>query len=384
MLDLPKNRLEDLGAFDTVNEINGQPELWKQVFNGYSKDRAEIDSFLNNITNKHGKIRVVFTGAGTSQYVGDVVLKNLIALGDKQKYIFDSIATTDIVSSPNTSLIKEEPSLVVSFARSGNSPESMAAIDIANNLIDNCFHLVITCANNGKLANKARQMENTYLYVLPDASNDKGFAMTGSCSSMMLLAMLVFSIENLDDKQKQVIAASNLSQNILDREVEIIQNLDDNISRIVYLGSGGLSALTREMQLKVLELTAGKISTMYDSSMGVRHGPKSFVNKETLVLIFSSNNEYTRKYDIDIYNEIKTDAIASKVLMIGQNIKDGFCYKDIELLNDEYLIFPALVFSHVIAINMSVLLNNRPDTPSITGTVNRVVKGVTIHSIEGE
>lgn len=58
--------------------------------------------------------------------------------------------------------------------------------------------------------------------------------------------------------------------------------------RIVYLGSGGLQGAARESALKVLELTAGKLAAFYDSPTGFRHGPKSLVDDETLVVVFVS------------------------------------------------------------------------------------------------
>ena len=64
-----------------------------------------------------------FTGAGTSQYVGDTVVPYLRAHGDTQAFSFESIGTTDIVAKPEDYLIKDEPTLLVSFARSGNSPK---------------------------------------------------------------------------------------------------------------------------------------------------------------------------------------------------------------------------------------------------------------------
>ena len=71
------------------------------------------------------------------------------------------------------------------------------------------------------------------------------------------------------------------------------------------LGSGPFVGLAHEAQLKILELAAGINATSWDSSMGYRHGPKSFVDEHTLVFDFVSNNPYTRQYDLDILDEIK-------------------------------------------------------------------------------
>lgn len=381
MLKLPKERLIELGAEITVCETLGQPDLWRKVFNEYVEEKSKIEDFLTQLVEKHGKIRVLFTGAGSSQYVGDTVVKSLIELGDTEHFRFESIGSTDIVSSPQGTLEKETPTLLVSFARSGNSPESVAAVEIVEQVVENSYQLIITCAKEGQLAKKAQAMENAFVCVLPDESNDQGFAMTGSCSSMTLLSTLIFSQESSDEKKEQVELAASLAAKVFERENEILPYLKNDSSRLVYVGSGPLAGFVREAQLKVLELTAGKIATVFDSSMGLRHGPKSFINDQTTVFVFAANSEYTRQYDLDLYQEIKEDEIAQEVVLIGQNLTEGFDYTGEDQLKEAYLVFPAFAFAHVIALNASILVGNTPDTPSASGTVNRVVKGVKIHPL---
>ncbi len=382
MLQLPEERLRELGAAITVKETLGQPDLWRKVFGEYAERKTEIDDFLSKIVDEHGYIRVIFTGAGSSQYVGDTALKSLIELGDTKHFRFESIATTDIVAAPQATLEKDTPTLLVSFARSGNSPESVAAVEIVEEVVHDSYQLVITCAKEGKLAKQALTMANAFTCILPDESNDKGFAMTGSCSSMTLLSTLIFSTEELSEKEEQVNIAADLAADVFKRETEILPYLTENTNRMVYVGSSTFAGFVREAQLKVLELTAGKMATMFDSSMGFRHGPKSFINENTVVFVFAANNAYTRQYDLDLYKEVAGDAIANHTVLIGQNVSEGFAYKEAPVLKEAYLVFPAFAFAHVIALNAAILVKNTPDTPSASGTVNRVVKGVIIHPWE--
>ena len=179
-----------------------------------------------------------------------------------------------------------------------------------------------------------------------------------------------------------------MGTSVLERE-DVIQhyvNLDYN--RVIYLGSGSLSGLAREVQLKILELTAGQIATAFDSSMGFRHGPKSFVNSSSLAFVFVSNDDYTRQYDIDILNELHGDQIARLVLAVGvdaQSDFEGLSFsfdKEYRFIPDAYLALPYAVFGQTVSLLSSIKVGNKPDTPSPTGTVNRVVKGVTIHPLE--
>jgi len=379
MLNFTEERLAEVGAAITVRETLQQPELWRQVFHEYEMLKDEIDDFLAEILKKHDYLRVLFTGAGSSQYVGDMLVKSLTELGDTSHFRFESIGTTDIVATPQATLEADTPTLLVSFARSGNSPESVAAVELVEQLVKYSYQLVITCAKEGKLAQRAQSMDNAYSCILPEASNDKGFAMTGSCSSMTLMATLIFSQEKLTEKEEAVNIAASLAEDLFQREEEITANISKETERLVYLGSGPLAGLTREASLKVLELTAGKMATMFDSSMGFRHGPKSFINDKTSVFIFAANQPYSRQYDVDLYEEVNGDGIAAETVLIGQGLAKGFNYKLAPVLKSAYLVFPALAFAHVIALKASLLVNNTPDTPSATGTVNRVVKGVKIH-----
>ena len=385
MFQLSTKELAELGAEITTKEIKQQPELWQETLTIYQEKQEAIAAFLRTIKQKTDKrIRVVFTGAGTSQYVGDTIVPYLNKTGATADYLFESIATTDIVAAPEQVLFADEPTLLVSFARSGNSPESLAAVKIVDQFVADSYHLTITCAADGSLAQQAAADEASYLLLMPERSNDAGFAMTGSFSCMALSALLIFDQTPLTEKGHYVETLSRLGQEVIDRETELQVLTDRSFKRIVYLGSGTLSGLTREAQLKVLELTAGKIATVFDSSMGFRHGPKSFVDDQTLVFVFVSNTPYTRQYDLDMLEELKSDGIAAAVTAIGQPAAvnfsgTNFFFPDDISLPDGYLALADIVFAQTIALLASIKVGNTPDTPSPTRTVNRVVKGVTIH-----
>ena len=341
------------------------------------RDRINIDAFLEKLPEG---TKVIFTGAGTSEYVGNIASEYLKT---SDKYIFESIATTDLVSNPYLHFEKNNPTLLVSFARSGNSPESLAAVELGEQLVNDFYNLAITCAPEGKLALKLKDDNNSYVFIEPDGTNDKGFAMTSSFSSMLLTSLLVFDDRN--DKKELVDELSKTASAILDDAEKIEELVNFDFDRIIYLGSGPLYKLGNEARLKVLELTAGEVTSLYESSMGFRHGPKSFVNDKTLIVSFVSTNDYTRDYDLDILNEIAADKIAPKVIAVANSDVDGdfekLIYKN-DVDNDVYLSLPYIIIGQLISLVTSLRVGNTPDNPSKTGTVNRVVKGVTIHSYE--
>ena len=377
--------LEKMGAKITTREIEQQPELWQQTWSIYQNNKSKIIDFLSQINQKWGKVRVIFTGAGTSAYVGNTIMPYLQKHGDRKKYDFEAIDTTKIVSTPEDYLAKDTPTILVSFARSGNSPESVATVELAKKLVKNLYQIAITCAPEGHLAQDLEGDPTGLVLLMPEKSLDQGFAMTGSFSCMSLMALLVF--DTLSDEKKEHIVSqiAQMGKSVIEREDEIQSLVDIDFNRITYIGSGSLGGLAEETRLKILELTAGEVAALFDTSMGLRHGPKSFLDKKTIVFDFVSNDTYTRQYDLDILNEIKDDQIVPLVMAVGQE-KEGqdfsgksFMFAEKELLPDAYLALPDVMFGQTIALLTSIKVNNKPDTPSPTGTVNRVVKGVTIH-----
>lgn len=389
MLDYTKEDLLELGAEITTREIYQQPQVWQTAFENYKAQADEIAAFLNNIDEKYDYIKVILTGAGTSAYVGETLLPYFRKIYDERKWNFNAIATTDIVANPLAYLHKEVTTILVSFARSGNSPESVAAVDLAKDIVEELYQITITCAAEGKLAQQAHGDERNLLLLQPSPSNDAGFAMTSSFTSMMLTALLVFDKADLVAKAEKVSALMTLSQEVLDSAEAIQEIVSLDYNRVIYLGAGLFFGLAHEAQLKILELTAGQVATMYESPVGFRHGPKSLVNEKTVVVVFGSTDSYTKLYDLDLVREVAGDEIARKVILLTDQKEDlenveQVIFSSQQLADDVYRVFPYIVYGQLFALLTALKVNNRPDTPSPTGTVNRVVQGVIIHSFDKE
>ena len=389
MLDYTKEDLIELGAEITTREIYQQPQVWQTAFENYKAQADEIAAFLNNIDEKYDYIKVILTGAGTSAYVGDTLLPYFRKIYDERKWNFNAIATTDIVANPLAYLHKEVTTILVSFARSGNSPESVAAVDLAKDIVEELYQITITCAEEGKLAQQAHGDERNLLLLQPAPSNDAGFAMTSSFTSMMLTALLVFDKADLAAKAEKVSALMTLSQEVLDSAEAIQKMVSLDYNRVIYLGAGPFFGLAHEAQLKILELTAGQVATMYESPVGFRHGPKSLVNEKTVVVVFGSTDSYTKLYDLDLVREVAGDEIARKVILLTDQKEDlenveQVIFSSQQLADDVYRVFLYIVYGQLFALLTALKVNNRPDTPSPTGTVNRVVQGVIIHSFDKE
>ncbi|MEK3888622.1 SIS domain-containing protein [Bacillus sp. FSL K6-3431] len=371
----------------TIREIEQQPALWMKAIKQFSAEKLAMDTFLKNIENKHARVRVIFTGAGTSAFIGETIYPYVRCEIRNRGWEAECISTTNLTAAPYSYLDADVPTVIVSFARSGNSPESIAAVELAEKLVKDFYEITITCNSGGALAKREREPEEQLVLLLPDEANDKGLAMTSSYSTMMLSALYLFA-ENKATFEQVVGKIAHAGDEMLKRSKEIIPRLvQEKISKLVYLGSGVFEGLARESSLKFLELTGGKFPTMYDTPLGFRHGPKSILDQETMVVVFLSNDTYTRKYDLDMLKELFVEKNRGPLVAISENVDPEVAeYSDTHIeisssenLNDMYLAFPYVIFAQSFAFEKSLHSGISPDNPSPDGIINRVVQGVQIY-----
>lgn len=369
--------LQARGAAWTAREIAQQPAVWLQVARLVAGERANLESWLAPML-ADPSTRVVLSGAGTSAFIGECLAP---ALARQLNRRVEAIATTDIVSGPLLSLQRNVPTLLISFARSGNSPESAATVDIAEKLLADVHHLIITCNAEGALAQRVAKLRSARTVVLPDACNDRGFAMTSSFTSMLLVAGLIFGVIRQGMVSELCRAAEELQPRI---DILARSLVAREFQRVVYLGSNELHGLASEAALKLLELTDGQTVAMAESPLGFRHGPKTIINARSLVVMMLSNDAYTRAYDLDLLNELRGDGKTGEIVVLSaRDVKPagGECLL-LERLGeacDIELAMLYVLFAQGLGLLQSLALGLTPDRPNAAGVVNRVVQGVSIH-----
>jgi tagatose-6-phosphate ketose/aldose isomerase len=365
------------GAEATFREIRQQPDVWAEAAEIVRNRRPDLDAFLTPLLARDD-LRIILSGAGTSAFAGGVVAQTLTPALRRR---VDGVATTDLVSNPKQHLAEDLPTLLVSFARSGNSPESVAATRLADEVLSDVHHLVITCNADGDLAREHEQHPRSLVLTMPERSNDEGFAMTSSFTSMVLSALLVF----LGDAPETVAALSAGAGAVIDDQWATIARLaDGGVKRLVFLGSGPLASLAQESALKLLELTAGGVVSYHDSPLGFRHGPKSVLNDETLAVVFLSADPYTRGYDLDIVGELREALDPSRVLAVAADAPDdvdALILPGLTGVDDGFLAVGYVVVAQILALSFALGVGTTPDNPFPGGSVNRVVQGVRIHDL---
>ncbi len=370
----------------TAREIEVQPVLWRDTYHILENELAGLTTFVNKVLSFED-LRVIFTGAGTSAYIGDVLHKGFQRQTGKTT---EAVATTDLILNPKDYLHKDKPTLLVSFARSGDSPESVAAVDMVDNYCETLFHLIITCNPKGKLAG-AGNRKNAYVLLMPEAANDKALAMTGSFTTMLLAGVLISDLDNFSRNKAHVDKLEEYGKVILSKYEQRIKEIAAlDFKRVVFLGSGALKGIARESQLKVQELTDGQVVCKYDSFLGLRHGPKAVIDKSTLVVYLFSRDNFVSQYEMDLVRSINEPKERMYEIGIGEAIKNkdkinldlSIEVSSTNNIPEEYFAVCSVIPAQMLGLYKSIDLGLSPDSPSVSNSINRVVKGVNIYPHE--
>ena len=362
---------------DTSLEIAHQPIMWRELAKHLLNIKDDIAGFMKSIKNR----RIIMTGAGSSGFTARAVARFLA----KRGLHCESYLTTDIVTAPSMCFPTDTPTMLVSFARSGNSPESEGAVRYARKYIKDLCELTITCDSESKLSKATRESDKSLVVVMPEGTNDKGFAMTSSVSTMILAGFAIFSYENLANICDEILTLAKTVEENGKTMVDIAETCAKyNAERAWYLGSGPFNALVEEGALKMMELTNGAVAAGFNNSPEFRHGPKTVLNNKTITIHLISDDEYTSKYDIDLLNELIKQkdkniiiAIADKKLNADYSVvynTQGF-----NILKSVAAGLQGLVFMQLLSMFFSLSLKITTDNPSPSGLVNRVVQGVTVY-----
>lgn len=368
--------------FNTYKEIKQQPAVWKKAFRSVLERKSEIKAFLDKYLGEG--YNVVLTGAGTSAYIGDALepaLYNTLFKGAR------SLATTDIITAPEQFFDTASKVLLVSFARSGNSPESVGAIRAVEKTAGQVAHVFITCNAEGELAKM--KGGNILCLLLPPETNDLSLAMTSSYSTMLLTCSLIANIDHIEEEEAHIGVLSLCVEKAMDAYEPAIKDITSRkFSRAVFLGSGPLKGVAEESRLKLQELTDGAIMCAFDSFLGFRHGPKAIVKQDTLMVYILSPDPKVLRYELDLIRQVNSNnKVVASVVVCQQRpaeLPSDSCHLCVETGLPQG--FPAcygcvsnVFVAQLLGFYKSIDCGLCPDTPSVSGNISRVVEGVTLY-----
>lgn len=376
--------LESLGGINTAKEICSQPELWEKTYIKLVEEKDWILEFFEKVW-VHESPNVILTGAGTSAFIGEVLVGKF---QKRWKVPCRAISTTDIITHPDNYFIKSSPTLLISFARSGDSPESVAAVELAKEYCDNLYELNITCNKDGALAKRTGD-RNSYAILLPEETNDLSLAMTSSFSSMLLAGLLILNIKEIKEMEPLIKRVQVFGNYILDECLPTLKQIADiNFERMVFLGSGPLFGIAHESHLKVQEMSDGQVICTFDSFLGFRHGPKAIVNNSTIVVYLLSNKNCVKRYELDLVQSVSGTNAGEKSVAIGSGYEEKEFKFDFSIqfpggtdgIPEDFLSVFYILPAQIIGFYKSLNLGLSPDSPSKSNSISRVVQGVKIYN----
>jgi tagatose-6-phosphate ketose/aldose isomerase len=386
-IDLPVPEQKARGLFFTAHEIAQQPETWGKTLQIFKQNRERICSFLESIGLQNpleSRPVVMLVGAGTSDYIGHALT---LLLRQQWGCEVSACASTELLPNLDEYVVPGRRYLWISFSRSGDSPEAVAVVEQAIKLYPGIAHLVITCNAQARLITICKKADHACAIVLDDAVNDRSLAMTSSFTNMVLMGQCLahaWSIEEYSPVVERLVRAGREFMPQAEEEAERLSLL--GLSRACMVGTGSLASVAKESALKVLEMTAGQMSTMSETVLGLRHGPMAALDAKTLFVCFVSAEERRANYAADLLREIGEKGITAKRIAIGpasaREKIAPFCESYLAVddgLADAYRPVVDVIFGQLLGFYCSIARGLKPDSPSPAGVINRVVEKFKIY-----
>lgn len=369
------------GYVDTLREILQQPATWQATAAQLHEPtvRAQLQAALTP-----RPANVVLTGSGSSIYAGECIVADLQqALGVPVQ----AIAAGTLLTHWRTAL-PPGGGVLVSIARSGNSPESAGVVDQLLAHAPDWRHLAITCNANGKLVTGYRDEPRCHALVLDPRTNDRSLVMTSSFTNLVLAGSGLAGRADEATWQAGVRRLADGVQHVFDRHADALAAVAQaGFDQAVYLGSGGALGAAREAALKMLEMSGGRVTTTAETFLGLRHGPMSTLDADSLVVAFLSPDPTVRAYEYDLLRELGRKQLGRARVLVGEGIAaDVIGAHDVAVdlhgLSADDNALPLLAdvaVGQLLAFFRCLALGAKPDAPS-QGVLTRVVEPFALHA----
>ena len=390
LLELSEQEKAERGLEHTPHEIWQQPDTWRKTYELCRERRAELGEILCQGGIGRGATAsptVYLVGAGTSDYTGRALAPLL-----RRRW------GCDVWPVPSTTLLTDfedfhragRDYLWISFSRSGDSPEGVALLERALERQPSIRHVVITCNPQGQMAQLcANHAGRALAVVLDETVNDRGLAMTSSFTNMVLAGQCVGLLEDLTEFGETVEQIADAGRAFLPAAAEVAGDITTlGCARACFVGSGALRAVADESSLKVVELSAGKVTTLAETPLGLRHGPMSSVDSNTAFVAYLSSEPHRRGYELDLLRELDRKRLARVRAAVTTRSNDEVSsLVDYCLTLDCPASFPDVhrplldvMLGQLIGLFVSMRCGLKPDQPSPNGAITRVVQPIRLYS----
>lgn len=387
LVQLPAVEKARLGLEHTPREIAQQPETWRKTFEQLRAREREIRDFLTAAglsATPEQRPTVFLIGAGTSDYIGHAL--HLLLRAQWQCEVIP-VASTSLLPNFTEYVLRERRALWISFSRSGDSPEGVAVLERALAECPQIAHLLVTCNRDGRMHEALRGRANGYAVVLDEATNDRGLAMTSAFTNMVLAGQVLAHAWTLERYEPILESLVRAGESLLPRAAQLAAELSEGgYARACFVGSGVLAGAAMECALKLLELTAGRVQTLAQSTLGLRHGPMAALDRETMFVALVSSEAPRRQYELDLLREIGGKELVRTRVAVATDATGLEAEADFVLSPGETEAIPDLcrpvldvLFGQLLGLFVSIRLGLKPDVPSPQGVISRVVPKIAIY-----
>jgi tagatose-6-phosphate ketose/aldose isomerase len=378
---------QHLGYFHTLREIRQQPSTWSRTAELMVQSVSLLLHSLERISS------LTLTGSGSSEFAGDCVR---MVLQKELGINVQAVSGGALLTHGAQALPIGRPALMVSLARSGDSPESVGALALMLKTEPELRHLVLTSNGKGSLANAFQKDPRVTTITLDDRTNDRSLVMTSSFTNLVLAARFLGLLQDPSRYESICTALADSARALLEMQVNALaQVAKAPFRRVLFLGSGARFAAAREAALKMLEMTAGRVTASCETYLGLRHGPMSAVHDDTLVVCFLSSEAKLRAYEADVLKELAQKQLGLFRLIAGDRVpRELIGAKDVVIpyevpyehtkdLEDDSLPVLDVIVGQTLALFRCLTEGLRPDAPSASGVIQRVVQGFPLHHSNG-
>jgi tagatose-6-phosphate ketose/aldose isomerase len=371
------------GYRHTIREICQQPVTWSDTAGRMKDFQTEIRESMAQCE------RIVLTGSGSSQYAGDCVAPAL----RRDLRLPVEVQGGGSLLLGATASVAGEPTLVVSLARSGQSPESAAVVHRLLATEPRTKHLILTCNSKGRLARQFAENSRVRIVSLSEEVHDRSLVMTSSFTNLSLSARFLGWLDRPAEFAAMAGRLDSAARRLLIAWPDRLSTfVSGNIDRMIFLGDGCRFGAAKESALKLLEMTGGKVATMAETYLGLRHGPMCFVNERTLLVCFLSSDPLIRAYERDLIAELDAKKLGVRKLVAGvEDPGAGLCKGSDLAISYEYpgqdaddadLALLDVMIGQILGFHRCREEGLQPDSPSKTGVISRVVGDFRIHEAE--
>ncbi|HEX3661969.1 MAG TPA: tagatose-6-phosphate ketose isomerase [Acidobacteriaceae bacterium] len=387
MLRLSASEKLERGLQHTPQEIAQQPRTWRRTLDRLQAQRDELQAFLGSTglrDQPEHRPTVFLVGAGTSDYIGRS-LHHLLRRCWQCEVI--PVASTSLLTDFSDYVIPGRRYLWISFSRSGNSPEGVAVLERALAECPQIDHLLVSCNGSGRMMQAIEGRARCHALVLDDEVNDRSLAMTSSFTNMVLTGQFLAHLSDPDSYTPIVDALATAAEWLMPRAAQLASDLvNEGYSRVCFLGSGGLAGAAMESALKVLELTAGRVLSLSQATLALRHGPMAALDGDTLLVAFISSQAPRRSYELDLLREIGAKGLVRTRVAVSADPQGLSGEAEHVLAPEAAAAIPDacrpmfdVLFGQMLGLFASIHAGLQPDSPSPTGAISRVVPELSIY-----